>query len=494
MFRFRKNPVSPQADGDARPKRRRMIGTIITLFYVMGVLSAINAVMSARTAQGSIAWAVSLVSFPMVAVPAYWVLGRSKFNGYVTERREWDVHTDSVDGWDAAMAERFLFRDYTMPAAAHAAQRLAKLPYLSGNSVDLLIDGDATFASIIEGIESATDYVLFQFYIIKDDEIGRLMQATLIEAARRGVRVYFLYDEIGSHALPTAYLTELRAAGIEVYNFHTRQGPWNRFQINFRNHRKVVVTDGKAAWIGGLNVGDEYLGRDPEFGAWRDTHIRIEGPAALGTQLSFLEDWTWATGNVPELTWTPTAARNGANAPVLIVPSGPADQFETAALMFTHAINSATERIWIASPYFVPDAGVMTALQLAGLRGVDVRILIPDRPDHLLVYLAAFSYFDAALAAGVTFHRYTAGFLHQKVVLVDEVVASVGTTNLDNRSLRLNFEITALVADSTFVDQVARMLEDDFASAKLVGPGEYSDRPFWFRLAVRLARLTSPLL
>ncbi len=294
-----------------------MIALVVALFYVMGVLSAIDAVMGARTSQGSIAWAVSLVSFPMVSVPAYWVLGRSKFNGYVTARRRRDVHADSVDGWNREVAEQFLFRDYAMPNAARAAERLARLPFLSGNSVDLLVDGEATFASIIQGIDSATDYVLFQFYIVKDDEIGRLMQAKLIDAAHRGVRVYFLYDEVGSTALPKSYLSELRAAGIQVYNFHTRQGPRNRFQINFRNHRKVVVTDGRVAWLGGLNVGDEYLGRDPAFGAWRDTHLRIEGPAALGAQLSFAEDWKWAAGGVPELTWAPTAAPDGANAPVL---------------------------------------------------------------------------------------------------------------------------------------------------------------------------------
>lgn len=358
--------------------------------------------------------------------------------------------------------------------------------------MDLLIDGEATFASIIEGIDAATDYVLFQFFIVKDDEIGRVIQAKLIKAARRGVCVYFLYDEVGSHSLPRSYLAKLREAGVEVFNFHTRQGPRNRFQINSRNHRKVVVADGEVAWLGGLNVGDEYLGRDPAFGAWRDTHLRIEGPAALGAQLSFVEDWNGATGSVPELAWTPTAARDGSNAPVLIVPSGPADELETVALMITHAINSAKERIWIASPYFVPDEGIMSALQLARLRGVDVRILIPDQADHLLVYLAAFSYFDDAFLAGVSLYKYSSGFLHQKVVLIDDVAATVGTVNLDNRSLRLNFEITALVADSSFVAEVAQMLENDFSRARL-GPGEYSDRPFWFRLAVRLARLTAPI-
>jgi cardiolipin synthase len=178
---------------------------------------------------------------------------------------------------------------------------------------------------------------------------------------------------------------------------------------------------------------------------------------------------------------------------VLIAPTGPSDELETAALMFIHAINSARDRIWIASPYFVPDEAVIAALQLAGLRGVDVRILIPDRPDHLLVYLAAFSYFDEARKTGVEFYRYTDGFLHEKTMLIDDVAAAVGTANFDNRSFRLNFEITALVADPDFALQVERMFEADFARSTRVEDGEYRDRPFWFRLAVRLARLTSPV-
>ena len=307
------------------------------------------------------------------------------------------------------------------------------------------------------------------------------------------MRVYFLYDEVGSRDLSDAYKTEMREVDIEVFAFNTRQGLGNRFQLNFRNHRKVVVVDGKVTWIGGSNVGDEYLGRDPKFPKWRDTHVRIEGPAALAAQLSFLEDWHWATGQIPELDWTPVAAAEG-NEPVLIVPSGPADELETMALMFTHAINTARERIWIASPYYVPDEAVVAALQLAGLRGVDVRILIPDQPDVLPVYLAAFSYFDEAARTGVKFYRYNDGFLHEKAMLIDHAAAAIGTANFDNRSFRLNFEITALLADPGFISQVEQMFLNDFERSILVGPGEYTDRPFWFRLAVKVSRLASPIL
>jgi cardiolipin synthase len=472
--------------------RSWVLGLTVLLLHILGFLSSIHAIMGTRTSQGAIAWAVSLNTFPYVAVPAYWVFGRSKFRGYVTARHADDVELYKVVEPLAEQAVPFnanLALEYPEIAAL---ERLAKMPFVSGNAAELLIDGDATFSSIFEGIEEARDYVLVQFFIVKADSLGRELQSRLIAKAKQGVRVYFLYDEIGSHKLPKSYKQELSTAGAEVFSFQSTKGPRNRFQINFRNHRKIVVVDGKQAWVGGHNVGDEYLGKDPKFGGWRDTHVKVEGPVTLATQLSFLEDWYWATHTIPELNWTPTTADSG-NMNVLVVPSGPADTLETAGLMFVHAINSARKRVWIASPYFVPDEAVMSALQLAGLRGVDVRILIPDKPDHMLVYLAAFSYFDDAGHTGVQFYRYEAGFLHQKVVLVDNDVAAVGTANFDNRSFRLNFEITMVFADSSFAERVEKMFHEDFARSRKMMPGDYEDRSFWFKLAVRLARLTSPV-
>jgi cardiolipin synthase len=476
-----------------KKRRRKLIAAIVIVFHVLGALSSINAIMNTRTEQGAIAWAVSLNTFPYLAVPAYWVLGRSRFHGYVEARQ-----LSEAVGDDLLAGAREQIAPYLLPAeeideAALAAQRLAGQPATTGNSVELLVDGNATFDSILAGIDAATDYILFQFFIVKDDEIGRQVKEHLIAKAREGVEVYFLYDEVGSHALPNAYLNDMREVDIEAFPFNTRKGPGNRFQLNFRNHRKVVVVDGHVAWVGGHNVGDEYLGRDPKFGHWRDTHVRIEGPAALGAQLSFAEDWHWATDRILQLNWTPRPAPGGETG-VLIIPTGPADELETASLMFTHAINTAQRRIWIASPYFVPDEGVIEALQLAGLRGVDVRILIPDMPDHYLVYLAAFSYLEDAGRTGVRFFRYGDGFLHQKAMLIDDRVATIGTANFDNRSFRLNFEITAVIGDNpAFLTGVERMFGNDFAHAREVPSDELSTRPWWFRFGVQLARLTSPI-
>jgi cardiolipin synthase len=252
-----------------------------------------------------------------------------------------------------------------------------------------------------------------------------------------------------------------------------------------------VVIDGKAAFIGGLNVGDEYLGRDKKFGYWRDTHLMLTGPAVEGVQLVFLEDWFWACDRVPELSWD--AEEQAADQVAAIIPTGPADPVDSWKLLVAEAANTAREKLWIASPYFVPDEGVLTALQLAALRGVDVRVMLPNRADHILVWLSAFTYLEQAIPYGVKLFRYQRGFLHQKVMLIDSRMATVGTANLDNRSFRLNFEITAFVSDAKFIREVSEMLNADFAGCVEVEAGEYTAKPFLFRAACRAARLMSPV-
>ena len=475
-----------------KERKRKMLIALFVVAHVIGFYSSIDAVMNTRTAQGTIAWAMSLNFIPIVAVPAYWVFGRSKFRGYVTLRQNTD--SELAQQWQK-LRERLEGHRFTamrVPEAGRAVEAMAKMPMLAKNHVELLIDGEATFGSILAGIDEAKEYILIQFYIVHDDELGRKVKDHLIAKAKQGVRVYYLYDEIGSHDLPETYMKQLRDAGALMRDFHTRKGPGNRFQLNFRNHRKIVVVDGRIAWVGGHNVGDEYMGRDPKIGRWRDTHVRIEGPAAVAAQLSFVEDWHWATDQILELDWSMYAAREG-NANVLILPTGPADEYETAALMFTHAINTAKERLWIASPYFVPESGIVHSLQLASLRGVDVRILIPDKSDNPMADMAAASFFEELAAAGVTFYRYTDGFLHAKSFLVDDLAAGIGTTNFDNRSFRLNFEVMAIVSGPEFIELVQDMFEADFTGSRVMEPGEFNAKSYWYRLGARLSRLTAPV-
>lgn len=463
----------------------------IVVFYAVGILHVLHALMHVRTSQGTIAWVISLVTVPFIAIPLYWLLGRTRFAGYVGGRREKDQRLSDLA---ASMHERLLELEVEIPeddAFERAARLLGGLPFTRGNRLDPLINGEETFARIFQAIAGAQDYLCINFFIVKNDTLGLRFQQALIERAQAGVRVYFLFDEIGSHKLPRHYLRELREAGVECLSFGINRYWWSRLQLNFRNHRKIVISDGKVAFIGGLNVGDEYLGRDQRFGAWRDTHLEMRGPVVQAVQMVFLEDWFWAANRVPELNWN--TAPEETDQVAAIIPTGPSDPADSWQLIVAEAANSARERLWIASPYFVPDEGVLTALQAAAIRGVDVRILIPERPDHLMVWLSAFSYYEQSIPYGIRIFRYHRGFLHQKVMLIDSRLAAVGTANLDNRSFRLNFEITAFSIDHGFVHQIAEMLEADFEGARQANIGDFTGRPFLFRAACRAARLFAPI-
>ncbi len=461
---------------------------------IMAIAAAIHAVFNARSAQGSTAWAIALVAAPMIALPSYLVFGRNRFSGYVDARRNADI----AHKWIAQKA-RTICDAYRSDLPDYGGrlsflERLAHLPFTYGNHLQLHVDGESAFDAIFSAIREAESYVLIQFFIVRDDALGRRLQELLTEKSRAGVRVYFLFDQLGSRKLPGRVIREYRDAGVKIDAFRSSKFFANPLQINFRNHRKIVVVDGDLAFVGGLNVGTEYLGKSEKYGAWRDTHVSVEGPSADALQLIFAEDWHWATGETIEgLEWETRTARDG-NADVLVLPSGPADEYETCNLMFVHAIHSAQHRFWIASPYFVPNAEVVSALQVAGLRGVDVRILLPANPDHFMVYLASFYLMKLTGGKGIRFYRYTRGFMHQKAFLIDDFGVGIGTANLDNRSFRLNFEVTLISVNSELAAKVQAMFEEDFCNSRQVSHDEVSRRNPLFKLGAAGARLLSPIL
>ncbi|MCW1916300.1 cardiolipin synthase [Luteolibacter sp. GHJ8] len=477
-----------------RMRRKRFVALFLFVAHTAGALTSVQALMNVRTAQGATAWVVALNTFPYVAVPAYWVFGRTKFQGYVSERRGSDTKSDSVV---AGLRDRVQQAGYLGGARGNSSdrllERLAKLPATTANDVQLLRNSEEIFPSIFEGIDQAKDYVLVQFYIVRDDELGQKLKDHLISARGRGVRVHFLYDEIGSYGMPDKYAAEMKKSGIEILPFNSMKGWNNRFQINFRNHRKLVVTDGRCAWTGGANIGDEYSGGDEDLSPWHDTMVKIQGPAVQTVQVSFFEDWIWASGNELALQWEPAASPAGGNQRVHYIPSGPADAVETCTLYFLQLIHSANRRLWIATPYFVPDEQFITALELAALRGVEVRILVTDQCDSQLVDLSGWAHVERLGALGVRFYRHGDGFMHQKVTLVDDDTATVGSANIDNRSFRLNFEGTVEVRDQAFATKVREMFERDFKKSRLVPVDEPTQRGFFFMLKVRAANLLSPI-
>ncbi len=471
------------------------IGVVYPFLELLGIITAVHAIRTVQSSQASIAWAVSLVTFPVLSLPLFWIFGRNKFSGYVEALRQGsEEHASQVDTILQRLEEEHLSDTEVIRDEFRVFENMNYgFPFLGGNTVELLVNGEATFSRMFEDLERAREYILLQYFIVKDDDLGRDLKSRIIAKAGEGVRVYFLYDEVGCHKLSESYIEDLKRAGVKVHPFGTRQGRGNRFQINFRNHRKITVVDGSVAYVGGHNVGDEYMGRSARFGHWRDTHVRIDGPSVRHVQMLFLADWYFASRTLIPLEWDAITPRPGGT-DMLILGSGPADPLETCSLMFVQAIHMAKKRIWIASPYFIPNDAVMEALQIAALRGVDVRIMLPLKPDHKIVYMAGFSYMAELKIPNIRFFRYKPGFLHQKSFVVDDQLAMVGTANADNRSFHLNFEISALGITRDFVLEVAGMLETDFSRCVEVPADEGLTRGLIFDFGIRLARLFSPVL
>lgn len=466
-----------------------LIGAVAFVFQVAGIWFAIKAILISRTPQAAIGWSLALVIFPYVGIPLFLIFGESRFAGYVLAGSGICPKLDEARRrtQDALLPFATVLPDkYT--DAGNLALNLRGLPATRGNTCRLLVDGVMAFPAMFGAIDSASDYVIVQFYIINDDEVGRELKARLLAARKRGVRCWVLYDRVGSKRMTDEYLQDLRGAGVAVKAFVTNRQFGRHFQMNFRNHRKLVLADGRTAFIGGLNAGKEYIGKGP-LGPWRDTHMQISGPAVQSLQLSFLEDWYYASGEVPDLPIQPCVAGEQT---VLPFASGPADVWSITPAVYCEIIHDVKKRLWIASPYLVPDHSLRSALAHAALRGVDVRIILPLGIDHLFPWLSSYTYYPALGAAGVKIWRYQPGFMHQKVLLADDDLAIVGSVNLDYRSFMLNFELAAAVRDSSFARDVETMFEADFTRSKQEDLRKFENGSFWFRFKCRLAALMSP--
>ncbi|CAA0092708.1 putative cardiolipin synthase YwiE [Zhongshania aliphaticivorans] len=464
---------------------------LAAVFAILGMLSALEAILKTRTAQGAVAWAIVLIGFPPLFVPLYWIFGRRKFRGYALAKRNNHLQIDKIANTLLTKLPCETTVQSSNDPRLIALEQLTTLPFSTGNTCQLLINGHSAFKEMFAQIDAAKHYVLLEFYIIRDDEIGHKLAELLIKKAQQGVCIYCVYDEIGSLKLSNQYLHNLRKNGVNIRPFNSTKGLGNRLQLNFRNHRKIVVCDGNFALVGGMNIGDEYRDMHPVLTPWRDTGIAISGPAAQAVQLAFAEDWFWANESLPALNWQTADTTSATN--TLVLATGPADSTDSCALYFLNMIHQATKRLWIVSPYFVPDAPVIHALQLAAMRGIDVRIMLPAKPDKLLIQLSSYTAIKETLTRGVQFYYYQEGFLHQKVMLVDDDISVVGTANMDNRSFRLNFELCIINHSVEFASKMEDMLNNDFKKCRQLLPREVAQWSLKRRLLSRCAYLFAPL-
>ena len=468
------------------------VATVVV--HCVGILTAAHAVMIVQSARGAIAWGVFLITFPWLAIPLYLIFGNNEFLGYAKALQAASKeHHKLISQVYSNILEFKAVLPEKLFTLGKLAEEFTPLPFTVGNEVELLINGQQTFDSMLQAIAEAEEYILLQTYIINDDRVGNEFKAALIAKAKQGVIINLLYDKIGSLKISRSYLKSLRKHGIRVSGFGSSKSKGNRFQINFRNHRKILIVDGQIAFMGGLNIGDEYLGKNPRFGSWRDTHLKIRGAAVQCLQNVFLRDWYWVNQEVLQVSWQVQESQKY-NQTALILPTGPADPLDNCNLFFLNLIERSQTRLWIASPYFVPNNSILNALKLAALRGVDVRIILPNHPDHLVVYLCSFAYYNDLQEVGIKLYRYRSGFMHQKVILVDRDIAGVGTVNLDNRSFFLNFEVMTFSIDSQFIQSVANMLKHDLDVSCEIDLDTYQKKPFLFKLAAKVSRLLAPIL
>ncbi|WP_428911387.1 cardiolipin synthase [Niallia sp. Krafla_26] len=445
----------------------------------------------------TLTWLVVLGGFPLLGFIFYLLFGRN-YRKEKMFRKKYFLDRQAFlqyEGQDPVSEEKLKKTGDHQKKLFSLAHRLGNSPISFGTETTVLTNGNETFHYILAELKKAIHHIHIEYYIVRNDDIGQKIKEILIEKAREGVKVRFLYDAVGSWKLSKRYIQELREEGVEIIPFGPVKLPFLNSKFNFRNHRKIIVIDGSIGFVGGLNIGDEYLGRSRSFGFWRDTHVMLKGEAVRSLQLIFLQDWYYMTSKsllTPEYL-SPILEENK-HGGVQIIAGGPDNEWSAIKNIFFAMITSAKESVWIASPYFIPDEDIFTALKIAALSGIDVRLLVPNKPDKRIVFHASRSYFPDLLDAGVKIYEYKKGFMHSKIVIVDSELASIGTSNMDMRSFHLNFEVNAFLYRTASTEKLVTEYVNDLEDSIEIDGARFRKRHLGYRLLESTSRLLSPLL
>nr|WP_087568867.1 cardiolipin synthase [Paenibacillus sp. MY03] len=472
---------------------------ILSLVTVINIIFACIVVFIERRDIGSTwAWLMILFFIPVLGFLVYVFLGRQlkQNNFFQLTAEELAFFHDTADKqFQDIHKHGELLQKYSKLVKMNLKSSNALVT--TDNEVKIYHDGQAKFEALFADIRKATDEINIEYYIIKPDNLGKKLRDLLTEKAKEGVKVRVLYDEVGSRRMSRSFFRDLIVHGGEVAAFFPSWSRLINLRINNRNHRKLCIIDGEVGYVGGFNVGDEYLGLSERMGYWRDTHFRIKGGAVALIQGRFIMDWSKATNyerqNI-EKHFSFRPDHHPGNSAIQIISSGPNSQTEHLKIMYLKLITKAKRSIFIQSPYFIPDASFMDACKMALLSGVDVRIMIPNKPDHPFVYSATLVHVGELLPYGVKILQYEKGFMHAKTIVVDEEVASVGTMNIDPRSFRLNFEVNALVYDANVAKELHELFLQDSESCTELTKERYGERSNVAKFKQAVARLLSPIL
>ncbi|NLD05642.1 MAG: cardiolipin synthase [Synergistaceae bacterium] len=461
---------------------------VIAYAFIIGIVIF----MEGQNPDRTILWLLTLVLVPVVGVIVYMIIGPDLKN--IKKRKLFKPAKGlQTDKTPFTKDKRFL-----MGMAMHAT---SGADLTTRNRVDILINGDATFDSIKSELRKAKRFIHMQYYIIKDDKIGVEIRDILTEAVSRGVKVRVLYDAVGSWKLKREYIETLKEAGVDCHSFMPVSFPMFRRKMNFRNHRKIIVIDERVAFTGGINIGDEYLGKG-HLGHWRDTHVRLEGEAVDELHKIFLYDWCMRSGEDPKkiCDYVSCDDCDGVSVqdlsklpflPLQVVASGIDNAWHSISIGYFSMISRAKERVWITSPYLVPGPILMNAMTTAALAGVDVRVLMPSQKDHFLVFWGSRGNIELLLRAGVRVYHYKKGFIHAKAILADHDMSSVGTCNMDVRSLEINFENQLFIYDKGLNSKFAEQFIADIGDSVELILNEWEKRPLWQKILESFGRLYS---
>ncbi|MFP4697180.1 MAG: cardiolipin synthase [Eubacteriales bacterium] len=485
------------------------LGTIIVTIYkwmmsnilVVNILLAILIVFFERRNPTSVwSWILILIFFPIGGFILYLFLGqdlrRKKLFkvkeiedevNRIIRRQEEKIFRNEFKSMDPLFQE---FRDMIMfNLVSNSAI------YTGDNEIDIFTNGDNKFDALIDSINNAKSFIHMQYYIFRNDELSKRICDALCKKAEEGIEVRILYDGMGCIRLRKRFWKNLLKCGVKVAEFFPPYLPKINLRLNFRNHRKIVVIDGYQGFVGGFNIGKEYIGKSKKFGHWRDTHIKIVGSAVDSLQMRFLLDWHYASREnlIRYDKYFPTKVLAGKNG-VQIVSSGPDSKRQNIRNNYLKMIMKAKKNIYIQTPYFIPDDAIIEALKIAALSGIDVKVMIPDKPDHPFVYWASVSYIGELIDSGAKCYKYTNGFLHSKVILIDGLVSSVGTANLDIRSFRLNFEVNALIYNANTTEELEEIFLEDINKSTEITKYLYNKRSLVVKIKESISRLLSPVL
>ncbi|MDO9539785.1 MAG: cardiolipin synthase [Methanocalculus sp.] len=478
---------------------------IVPIIYFINMLFALTVVFIERKSPtATTAWLMALFLLPVIGFILYLFVGQSFHRDRMFRvKKEYDeVMTNLIE---SQKKELFSHQIPQLHTVSDAYKRMMLMLMESNraivttdNAVRIFTDGNDKFAALLEAIRKAEDHIHLEYYILKDDEIGREVFSALTERAKAGVTVRFLGDGLGAAGPKRSFFAPYLEAGGELAFFFPSLLHIRHPRINYRNHRKIAVIDGKIGFIGGFNIGDDYLSRVPEWAPWRDTAVMVEGHAVSSMQIRFILDWNYASKGEP-IEFSPRyfpGSNDSAERllPMQVVSGGPDTYWNPIKESYLKLISLATESVYIQTPYFIPDESIMDALRMAALSGIDVRIMMPSKPDHFFVYWAGYSYIAQLLDAGVRAYTYDHGFIHAKTIVVDEAAASVGSANWDVRSFRLNFETNAIMYDH----QIAMVLKEkyrlDLDVCTELTPERLAALPLMIKLKQSVSRLFSPLL